>query len=357
MKNKYKVLVVDDSAAVCRFLEKVLSTDEQLEVVGVAHNALEAREKIKELQPDVLTLDIEMPHMNGLTFLKNIMRLRPMPVVMVSSLTAAGEQVALDALQIGAADFMLKSKPGTQEDRDAYIDELTTRVRDAASISFAQVAPEEQGADVDFDELITLKRKIRSGNDSTETIKRVVAIGASTGGPEALRQVLTSFYSPKCALVISQHMPDQFMESFAERLDSVSKFRIKLAENGEKILPGWGYVAPGGAHLSVKKKAGSLYCRLLSTGKMYGHLPSVGVMFDEVVKSLPDASVGLLLTGMGNDGSAGLAKMRQAGSATVVQDKNSSTVWGMPGRAFELGGADQVLSLDHIAPALNKLLS
>ncbi|MEE9335654.1 MAG: chemotaxis response regulator protein-glutamate methylesterase [Granulosicoccaceae bacterium] len=355
MTRKYKVLIVDDSLSICKFLEKVLSMDADLEVVGIALDPYEARDKIKQLLPDVLTLDVEMPKMDGLTFLKNIMRLRPMPVVMISSLTAAGAQVTLDALQIGAVDFMVKKHPGSQDDLDAYASEITTRVKDAARMSISQLG--EPLATLDCGDIKALKDKLDSGSNATRSIKRMVAIGASTGGPEAFRHVLSSFYSPDCAVAICQHMPDRFMEPFAQRLNKASKFQIALAEDGEQIRSGCGYVAPGERHLVIMRKNADLFCKLIPSDRVSGHRPSVDVLFESVAESVANGCVGVLLTGMGEDGAKGLTRLRQQGAATVVQDKQSSAVWGMPGRAFEMGGADQVLSLQHIAPSLNKVLN
>ncbi len=351
--RQHKVLIVDDSESICRFLEKLLSADPELHVVGYALNAYEARDLIKETQPDVLTLDVEMPRMDGLTFLRNIMRLRPMPVVMVSSLTAAGAAVTLDALEAGAVDFMVKRHPRSQEELTVYTQEIVKRVKAAANIRVRQ--PTLPNRTITFLEQAGLTQKYKAGHQPTNNIKRLLAIGASTGGPDALRHLLTTLYSPDCAVVIAQHMPERFMPPFANRLNSVSEFNITLAKDGEQIKPGCGYVAPGDLHLAVTRKNSKLYCRVTREQHVNGHRPSVDVLFKSIADNIQDGAVGVLLTGMGNDGADGLAKMRLSGSTTIVQDEKSSAVWGMPGRAWQAGGADKMLSLQDIAPSINLL--
>lgn len=354
LSRKIKVLIVDDSLSLCRFLEKVLSSDPDLQVVDYALDAYEARDKIKLHNPDVLTLDVEMPRMDGLTFLKNLMRLHPMPVVMLSSLTVAGAAITLDALQEGAVDFMVKRHPGSDSELNLYMDEIVERVKQAGQIRV--VAPSAYQSQKAMPDLTTFRQKLVAGKKISTGFARVVAIGSSTGGPEALRQVLTGFDSKRCAVVIAQHMPERFMETFAERLNSWSTFDIRIAQTNEKLLPGRGYVAPGDHHLQIIRKEGDLVCLACQTDPVSGHRPSVDVLFNSLAKSAGSASVGLLLTGMGRDGADGLKRMRDAGALTVVQDKKSSAVWGMPGRAFETGGADGVMSLQQISPALSKLL-
>ena len=354
LNKPIKVLIVDDSLSICRFLQKVLSHEPDLQVVDYALDPFEAREKIKCLNPDVITLDVEMPKMDGLTFLRNLMRLRPMPVVMISSLTAAGATVTLDALQAGAVDFMVKRHPGSEADLKLYQQEIVKRVRQAgrtrlqASVSATNT--------VKLPDLTECRRKIKTGRKASLAVQRVVAIGASTGGPEALRLMLTQFDSTQCALLISQHMPEAFMEPFAQRLNRASEFQISIAHEGEAILPGRGYVAPGNRHLTLVKSGDGLICKILDSDPVHGHRPSIGVMFDSVANTVGSGAIGVLLTGMGDDGAAGLSQMRNSGAYTVVQDEKSSAVWGMPRRAFELGGADSIFSLQQLAPILNTLL-
>lgn len=349
-----KVLIVDDSLSLCKFLEKVFSQDPDLQVVDYALDAYEARDKIKLHKPDVITLDVEMPRMDGLTFLKNLMRLHPMPVVMLSSLTAAGASVTLDALQEGAVDFMVKRHPGSDAELALYVDEIVNRVKQAGQVQVA--APGAVVQQRALPELSEFRRKLRSGKRVNSSLAKIVAVGSSTGGPEALRQLLGGFDSSSCAIVFAQHMPDRFMGPFAERLNGWSSFDIRIAENGEKLTAGRGYVAPGDHHLQVVSRGEHLECLTRRTDAVCGHRPSVDVLFGSVAANVGSAAVGVLLTGMGEDGAVGLKKMRDAGALTVIQDKKSSAVWGMPGRAFELGGADGVISLQQISPTLTSLL-
>ncbi|MFK7891305.1 MAG: chemotaxis response regulator protein-glutamate methylesterase [Granulosicoccus sp.] len=353
-RRKIRVLIVDDSLALCRFLQATLSRDAALEVVDYALDAYEAREKIKLYNPDVLTLDVEMPRMDGLTFLKNLMRLHPMPVVMLSSLTAAGAAVTLDALQEGAVDFMVKRHPGSDAELESYTEEIVERVKQAGQVNvhaYGSAIVEKPLPD-----LTHFRRKLKASSRLNSSLSRVVAIGASTGGPEALRQVLNGFDASSCALLIVQHMPERYMGAFARRLDSYSSFDIRIAETNEKVVAGRGYVAPGDHHLEVVRKGQGLVCITRRSEVVLGHRPSVDVLFSSVADNAGKSGVGLLLTGMGEDGAEGLKKMRNAGALTVVQDKKSSAVWGMPGRAFELGGADGMMGLQQISPSLNALL-
>lgn len=360
--NRTKILIVDDSQVFGQFLTKALSTDPDLDVVGHALDAYEARVMIKELQPDVLTLDVEMPKMNGITFLRNLMRLHPMPVVMLSSLTTDGAQETLDALEAGAVDFMVKRHPASREELKAYVMDMVQRVKDAAGTPVAGRAElahtSGTGSALRLPDLSICAQRLKKGTRLNEGLKRVIAIGASTGGPEALRTMLTELRAPACALLISQHMPERFMVPFAERLNGTSQFQIKIAEHNEHILPGYGYVAPGDTHMAVvrTRDGNGLTLRLSNSALVCGHRPSVDVLFDSVAAAAPSSCLGVLMTGMGDDGARGLKAMHDAGSATIIQDRQSSTVWGMPGRAHEYGAVDGVLSLSQMAPALNTLL-
>ena len=349
-----KVLIVDDSEALCQFLSKILSRDPQVKVVGYALDAYEARDKIKALRPDVITLDVEMPRMDGLTFLRNLMRLRPMPVVMISSLTAAGAEVTLDALDAGAVDFMVKRHPTSEKELDLYAWEIVRRVKQAGQIKLVASAPVLiSKAARNLEEH---KHKIKSAKFREKDPVRVIAIGSSTGGPEALRHFLKELHAPNCALLFAQHMPGRFMKSFAERLNTHSNFEISMAKSGDILEAGRGYVAPGDHHLELTRRSGKLSLLARQTDPVCGHRPSVDVLFNSVAKTSPVGSIGLLLTGMGDDGAVGLTAMRSAGALTVIQDENSSAVWGMPGRAFEMGGADGVVPLLKIGPSITNLL-
>lgn len=355
LSQRVKVLIVDDSEALCRFLQKIMSRDPEVDVVGYALDAYEARDKIKQLQPDVLTLDVEMPRMDGLTFLRNLMRLRPMPVVMISSLTAAGAEVTLDALDAGAVDFMVKRHPGSEKELDLYAWEIVRRVKLAGQIKLVKSTPAiVSGAAKrlsEFQSKVTPKEKIKSDP------VRVIAVGSSTGGPEALKHFLKDLDVSNCALLFAQHMPDRFMRSFAARLNSWSSFNISLAKSGDKIQAGCGYLAQGDHHLELTRRSGELSLLSRQTDPVSGHRPSVDVLFKSVAKSAPTGSIGVLLTGMGEDGAVGLKEMRTAGSLTIIQDEKSSAVWGMPGRAYEMGAADSVLPLLHIGPSISALLN
>ena len=353
-EQKIKVLIVDDSITICRFLEATFSEDPDFEVVGYALDPYEAREKIKTLDPDVLTLDVEMPKMDGVTFLKNLMRLHPMPVVMFSSHTDNGAAATLDALESGAVDFMPKHSARCGDRIDEYVNQLVHKVKAAASARM--VKSHAADVPVSLPDLMPLLQKLRQGSRADGSLKRIIAIGASTGGPEALRQVIAQLSALDCAFVISQHMPGNFMESFAQRMNSQSKFRVAIANNGEKVLAGCGYIAPGDRHLTLEKRSDGFYWKILDSAKVSGHRPSVDVLFKSVATHAPAKAIGVLLTGMGVDGAQGLKDMRDSGSATIIQDKYSSVVWGMPGKADAISAQDQTLELDQIAPAINKLI-
>jgi two-component system chemotaxis response regulator CheB len=352
--RKIKVLIVDDSVTICRFLEASFSEDPELDVVGYALDPFEARERIKALNPDVLTLDVEMPKMDGLTFLKNLMRLHPMPVVMFSSLTDVGATATLDSLQAGAVDFMPKHSTRSGQDKGEYINELVRKVKSAAGAQMIKTGSCEIVTVMpDLKEQI---KKVRKGKPISPALKRIVAIGASTGGPQALRHVVGSLSSKGCAMVISQHMPMNFMESFAQRMDSQSNFRVAIAQDGEELLPGRGYVAPGDRHLALQKRNDRYYWRVYDGPKVSGHRPSVDVLFKSIATEAPESSLGILLTGMGDDGASGLKELRDTGSVTIIQDKKTSVVWGMPGRANAISAQDITLELQQIAPVVNTLI-
>lgn len=325
-----RVVVVDDSLTMRRIICAALSADPEIEVVGQASDPLEAREAIKALNPDVITLDVEMPKMNGLEFLDRLMRLRPMPVVMVSTLTSRGAEVALAALELGAVECV--GKPGASE-----ADEMGGLTDLLVAAGGAQVRPAEPRAAVvaDYD----------PGD-------RIVAIGSSTGGVEALLHVLSSFPANGPATVVTQHMPANFTASFAARLDRICAPSVCEAFEGAELAPGRIYIAPGGsAHLTVRSHAGGrLTCQLVEEGPINGHRPSVDALFHSVAR-LGAKAVGVILTGMGRDGAAGLLAMRKAGASTIGQDEATSIVYGMPRAAAEMGAVERVLPLHRIGPA------
>jgi len=342
-----RVLIVDDSALVRQLLTELLTADPEIEVVGVAPDPMVAREKIKQLHPDVLTLDVEMPRMDGLTFLENLMRLRPMPVVMVSSLTEHGAEVTLQALELGAVDFVTKPKLDVVKGLNDYADELREKVKTAA-----RSRVRSPGA-------TPAPGLLRSGGPvpaATEkkprmfrTTDRLIAIGASTGGTEAIKVVLERMPPDAPAIVITQHIPAQFSGPFAQRMDRLCAMSVCEAQDGQLILPGHAYIAPGGRHLMVRRDGARYVCKLTDDDPVNRHRPSVDVLFKSVAEHAGPNAVGVILTGMGDDGARGLKLMRDAGARTLVQDEATSVVWGMPGVAWRIGAAEQLLPLERIA--------
>lgn len=351
----YRVLIVDDSKAMCQFLAHAISQDKQLEVVGIAHDPYEARDLIKQVSPDVITLDVEMPKMDGITFLGNLMRLRPMPVVMLSSLTAAGAQTSLEALRLGAVDFMGKRQPSSEQGVRDYITEICDIVRTAAQTDVTK--SERKGSSAKTKPAFAQwKERAIQGPAAAPGVRRLINIGASTGGPEALRTVLENCFSADCAVTITQHMPPRFMGPFAERLNQTSRYQIALATDGEEIRAGHAYVAPGDSHMEIVRQQGKLVCKLREGERINGHMPAVDFTFKSAAKVLGPSCLGVLLTGMGHDGAAGLQELHQGGALTIAQDERSSAVWGMPGTAVSMGAADAVLTLADIGPTLDDLL-
>jgi len=335
MSRPVTVLVVDDSPTMRGLLTAALRRDPEIEVVGSAADPLEAREAIKRLNPDVITLDVEMPNMNGLEFLEKIMRLRPMPVVMVSTLTQKGAETTVAALEMGAVDAIGKPMDGTPA--AVAFAELGEKVKAAARSrprARGDIPPPAPAASADYRPDPNL----------------VLAIGASTGGVEALLTILQGFPANCPATVITQHMPATFTKSFAARLDKVCAPTVAEAEDGAPVKPGHIYIAPGGeAHLEVA--GASPRCRLVRSDTVNGHRPSVDVLFDSVI-GLKRPMTGVILTGMGKDGARGLLAMRQAGARTLGQDEASSVVYGMPRAAHELGAVERQLPLHRLSPAI-----
>jgi two-component system chemotaxis response regulator CheB len=348
--EKVRVLVVDDSALVRKLLSAMLDSDPGIEVVGAAADPLIARDKIKQLNPDVLTLDVEMPRMDGLTFLENLMRLRPMPVVMVSSLTERGAEVTLRALEIGAVDFFTKPSSDLANCFAESAQEICAKVKLAARTRprpYTQVQKVEVPPRLSADAVLP-----RSQSPGTRGSQRIIAIGASTGGTEAIRVVLEAMPPDAPPIVITQHIPAAFSGPFAARMNNCSAMRVCEARDGQPIQPGHVYIAPGGEHLLVMWDGAKHVCRLHDGPQVNRHKPSVDVLFRSTAASIGAAAIGVLLTGMGDDGARGLLEMRESGAPTVVQDEASSVVWGMPGAAWKLGAADEKLPLEDIAARL-----
>lgn len=335
-----RVLIVDDSALVRQVLTEILAADPAIEVVGTAADPLLAREKIKRLNPDVLTLDVEMPRMDGLAFLENLMRLHPMPVVMVSSLTERGADTTLQALSLGAVDFVAKPKLDVARGLDAYAEEIRSKVKMAARSRVRAIAGGPRRLP---------QRPASASSLGFRTTDRLIAIGASAGGTEALRVVLEMMPADAPAIVMTQHLPASFSTAFAERLDRHSAMSVREASDGEAILPGHAYLPAGGRHLRVIRDGARWRCRVDDGVPVNLHKPAVDVLFRSVAANAGANAVGVILTGMGEDGARGLLEMKQAGAPTLAQDEASSVVWGMPGSAVRLGAADEVLALDRIA--------
>ncbi|MEJ1961951.1 MAG: chemotaxis response regulator protein-glutamate methylesterase [Gammaproteobacteria bacterium] len=353
--SRIRVLIVDDSALVRQILTEILSADPQIEVVGVASDAHVAREKIKALNPDVITLDVEMPKMDGVTFLRNLMRLRPMPVVMVSSLTEHGADVTLDALSMGAVDYLPKPKIDIAATLKDYGDQLTEKVKMAARARVRALDPQrplpQPRPSHSADAVIPAGAPPRH----LRTTDRVIAIGASTGGTEAIKEVLMGFPPDTPGVVVTQHIPKAFSGPFAKRMDQCCQMTVYEAQDGQQILPGHVYIAPGDRHLLVIRDGARYVCRLDDGTPVNRHKPSVDVLFRSVAQNVGRNAIGLLLTGMGKDGARGLKEMRDAGSPTIAQDEATSVVWGMPGEAVAIGAAEKTLPLGEIAAATMRL--
>jgi two-component system, chemotaxis family, protein-glutamate methylesterase/glutaminase len=344
--RRIKVLIIDDSALVRTMLTRILGADPGIEVVGTAPDAFVAREKIKLLNPDVLTLDVEMPRMDGLQFLRNLMRLRPMPVVMCSSLTQRGADVTLAALELGAVDFVAKPKIDVEHAFEQYSHELVSKLHMAAS---ARVRTLGATASRPMVGTATVRAVLEQRYRTTE---QIIAIGASTGGTEAIRMILEAMPANAPGIVITQHIPRAFSAQFAARMDSMSQMSVKEAEDGDLVQTGHAYVAPGDQHLVVVRDGARYRCRLSNDAPLNHHRPSVDVMFESVAAHVGRNAVGVLLTGMGADGARGLLSMREHGAYTLAQDEHSSVVWGMPGAAVALGAVERVLPIEEMASAL-----
>jgi two-component system, chemotaxis family, protein-glutamate methylesterase/glutaminase len=353
-KRRIKVLIVDDSALVRSLLTDILRADPGIEVVGVASDAHIAREKIKALNPDVLTLDVEMPKMDGITFLKNLMRLRPMPVVMVSSLTERGADVTLDALALGAVDYLSKPKIDLAATLKDYGDELIDKIRAASKASVRALDPRRAAAIASH-----VAPRAAHSTDAVlpkapppkqlRTTDRIIAIGASTGGTEAIKEVLMRLPPDSPGVVIAQHIPKAFSGPFAKRMNDNCHVTVYEAEDGQQVLAGHAYIAPGDKHLMVVRDGARYVCRLDDGVPVNRHKPSVDVLFRSVAQNAGGNAIGAILTGMGKDGARGLKEMLEAGSRTIAQDEATSVVWGMPGEAVSLGAAQHVLPLENVA--------
>ncbi len=343
--KKTRVLVVDDSALMRQLITEILQLDRAIEVVGSAKDPFDAREKILALNPDVLTLDVEMPRMDGLSFLEKLMAGRPMPVVMLSSLTEKGCQTTMRALELGAVDFITKPKLDVTAGMDLLVDEIIEKVKFAAGAKIQR-------------RKVTTERPVFSGpkpvptNSLITSTHKVIAIGGSTGGTEALLEVLSAFPPDAPGTVCVIHMPEGFTNSYAQRLDRHCQVRVKEAQDGDRILPGHVLIAAGNYHLEVYRSGATYGVKVSSGPPVSRHRPSVDVLFESCARYLGKNGVGAILTGMGNDGAAGMLSMKNAGAKTVAQDEATCVVFGMPKEAIAKGGVNEVLPLQKIAPSL-----
>lgn len=353
--KKIRVLVVDDSALVRSLLAEIINRQHDMECVGSANDPLIAREMIRELNPDVLTLDIEMPRMDGIDFLGRLMRLRPMPVVMISTLTERGAEVTMKALELGAVDFVAKPRIGVADGLSELSAQIVEKVRIASAAHIRRMVAAPSLAPTAADGPVLARAPVRSiGRVSTE---KLICIGASTGGTEAIKEILTRLPADSPGIVITQHMPPGFTTSFAARLNTLCQITVQEAVNGERILPGHAYIAPGGKQFRVDR-SGANYVAVVEDGELVNrHKPSVEVLFKSAASVVGRNAFGVMLTGMGNDGAKAMREMKDAGSYNFVQDEASCIVFGMPREAILHGAADEVLPLTAIAPALIAKLS
>jgi len=348
MTNKVRVLIVDDSALVRQILANGLNQDPNIEVVGTATDPYDARDKIVKLKPNVLTLDVEMPRMDGVEFLRRLMPQYPLPVVMVSSLTQRGKQITIDALEAGAVDFVPKPSSNVAQGLASMIMELRAKVKIASTANVSHWKGYRPSAPSTTSSVTN-----RALAESTD---KVVAIGASTGGTEAIKKVICEFPASMPGVVIVQHMPPGFTKMFAERLNQLCAMEVKEADHGDRIMPGRVLIAPGAKQLRVIRSGGLYQVTCQPGEKVSGHCPSVDVMMESVAQNVGANSIGVMLTGMGSDGSKGMLMMRKAGARNIAQDEASSVVFGMPKVAFEMGGAERLVPLDAIAASVIGIL-
>ena len=359
--SKTRLLIVDDSALVRQVLTQIFDSASDIEVVGVAADPYIARDKIKQLNPDVLTLDVEMPRMDGVTFLGNLMRLRPMPVVMVSTLTEQGADVTLRALEYGAVDFVAKPKLDVAEGLIEYAEEIVEKVRTAAQsrVRAIERKPASQKKRADASQKLSVDAVIKptAAGRHFRTTDRIIGIGSSTGGTEAIKDVLAGLpVDLRAGIIVSQHIPAAFSGPFAERVDGVTKLSVCEARDGQQILPGRVYIAPGDRHLLVERDGARYVCRLNDGPPVNRHKPSVDVMIRSLAQNAGPNAIGLMLTGMGDDGAAGMGELKQIGAPVIVQDEKTSVVWGMPGEVVKRGFADEILPLGRISNRLQSLV-
>ena len=345
--KKITVVVVDDSALIRKLLSEIINSQPDMQAVGAAPDPLVAREMIRSLNPDVLTLDVEMPKMDGLDFLERLMRLRPMPVVMVSSLTERGSDATLRALELGAIDYVSKPRIDIVHGIQEYAAEITDKIRTAAA---ARLRPRPLPG------VPRAGRVLPALANRSLSTEKLIIVGASTGGTEAIKEFLLDM-PPDCpGILITQHMPEAFTKSFAARLDSLCRISVKEAEHGERVLPGHAYVAPGHSHLLLRRSGANYMTQLSDAAPVNRHRPSVDVLFRSAAEYAGKNAVGVILTGMGKDGAQGMLAMKQAGAHNFAQDEASCVVFGMPKEAIAAGATDEVLPLRDIASGVMRCL-
>ncbi len=349
--KKISVLVIDDSALIRKLLSEIINSQSDMETVGAASDPLIAREMIRALNPDVLTLDVEMPKMDGLDFLERLMRLRPTPVVMVSTLTEKGSDVTFRALELGAVDFIAKPKIDIASGLKQYGDEIARKIRIAKAARLKHHAPTTAGKSASADVVLP------SVSNRIASTEKLIIVGASTGGTEAIKDFLIKLPPDSPGILITQHMPEAFTKSFADRLDKLCRISVHEAQGGERVLPGHAFVAPGHSHLLLKR-SGANYMTELSQGELVSrHRPSVDVLFRSAANCAGKNSIGVILTGMGRDGAAGMREMHDAGAYNFAQDEASCVVFGMPKEAIAAGAVDEVVPLKDMAKCVLSKLS
>ncbi|MBI2733697.1 MAG: chemotaxis response regulator protein-glutamate methylesterase [Aquabacterium sp.] len=349
---KTRVIVVDDSALVRSMLTEIINRQRDMECIGAAADPLVAREMIRNMNPDVITLDVEMPRMDGIDFLSKLMRLRPMPVVMVSTLTERGADVTLKALELGAIDFVAKPKIGVADGLKLLADDITDKIRIAAKARIHRLptpaASAAPAGGATASAAAPRPAPVASPSLGRLSTEKIIFIGASTGGTEATKEVLMTLPADSPAVVITQHMPPGFTRNYANRLDGLCKISVKEATDGERILPGHAYIAPGGMHLSVERSGANYIARVLDGDPVNRHKPSVEVLFKSAARTVGPNAIGVMLTGMGADGAKAMREMRDAGAYCVAQDEASCVVFGMPREAIAAGAVNEVLPLNQI---------
>jgi two-component system, chemotaxis family, protein-glutamate methylesterase/glutaminase len=352
-KRKIRVLVIDDSALIRGVMQEIINREVDMECVGAAPDPLVAREMIKSLNPDMVTLDVEMPKMDGLDFLERLMRLRPMPVLMVSTMTESGSEITFRALELGAVDFIAKPKIDIVRGMEEYAAEITDKIR---AVAHARVRRRVSPPVINIEEKFSADAILPSVAARFSSTEKLIVIGASTGGTEAIREVLSKLPADAPGVLVVQHMPEHFTKSFAKRLDSVCRISVKEAEHNERILPGHAYIAPGNSHLLLSRSGANYMVKLDQGPPVNRHRPSVDVLYRSVANVAGANAIGIILTGMGKDGSQGLLEMYLAGSYTIAQDEASCVVFGMPKEAIAAGGVCDVLPLQNITRHIQEYL-